>query len=189
MRLTGGTDRGRKLRGPRGTGTRPTASRVRQAIFNILGPPSPDAPVLDLYAGTGALGIEALSRGAPKAVFVERDQRALAALGRNLRELGLDSRAVIAGGSVHSVLPRLDPAEVGGGFAWVFVDPPYASDEAERTLAALAGCGALASGAVVIVEHDKRNVPPDAAGELHLVDRRYYGDTGVSFFRRTTGLA
>jgi 16S rRNA (guanine966-N2)-methyltransferase len=186
MRLTGGTDRGRKLRGPRGSGTRPTASRVRQAIFNILGP-APDAPVLDLFAGTGALGIEALSRGAPKAVFVERDARALATLGRNLRELGLDSRAVIMAGNVVAALSRLAPNQEP--FAWVFVDPPYASDEADRTLCALAGCGALAPGAVVIVEHDKRNVPPDAAGELHLVDRRYYGDTGVSFFRRATGLA
>ena len=186
MRLTGGTDRGRKLRGPRGSGTRPTASRVRQAIFNILGPP-PDAPVLDLFAGTGALGIEALSRGAPKAVFVERDARALATLGRNLRELGLEGRAVIMCGSVLTLLSRLDPAQEP--FAWVFVDPPYASDDAEKTLSALAGCGALAPGAVVVVEHDKRNVPPDAAGELHLVDRRYYGDTGVSFFRRATGLA
>src|SRR5215204_5583160 len=96
MRLTGGTDRGRKLRAPRGSGTRPTASRVREAIFNILGP-APDAPVLDLYAGTGALGLEALSRGAPKVVFVERDSRALAALSRNLRELGLTERAVVMG--------------------------------------------------------------------------------------------
>src|SRR5918912_1326417 len=98
MRLTGGTDRGRKLRAPKGSSTRPTASRVREAIFNILGPPPPDAPVLDLYAGTGALGIEALSRGAPKAVFVERDPRALSTLGRNLRELGLDGRATIVSG-------------------------------------------------------------------------------------------
>ncbi len=186
MRLTGGTDRGRKLRGPRGSGTRPTASRVRQAIFNILGPP-PDAPVLDLFAGTGALGIEALSRGAPKAVFVERDPRAVANLGRNLRELGFADKAVIITASVHAALGRLPPGQEP--FAWIFVDPPYASDEAERTLAALAGCDAIARGAVVIVEHDKRHVPPDAAGELHLVDRRFYGDTGVSFFRRATGLA
>ena len=186
MRLTGGTDRGRKLRGPRGSGTRPTASRVRQAIFNILGPP-PDAPILDLFAGTGALGIEALSRGAPKAVFIERDTRALANLTRNLKELGLEDRAVVLGGSVQTVLARI--GETHGAFAWVFVDPPYASEEAERALSSLANCGALAPGAVVIVEHDKRNVPPDAAGDLHLVDRRYYGDTGVSFFRRATGLA
>lgn len=186
MRLTGGSDRGRKLRGPRGSGTRPTASRVRQAIFNILGPP-PDAPVLDLYAGTGALGIEALSRGAPKAVFVERDPRALATLGRNLRELGFDGRAVIVNGSVLSAVARLVPGHEP--FAWVFIDPPYASDEVEKTLGALAGCDALAPGAVVIVEHDKRNAPPDHSGDLHLVDRRFYGDTGVSFFRRATGLA
>lgn len=143
--------------------------------------------MLDLFAGTGALGIEALSRGAPRAVFVERDARALANLGRNLRELGLEERAVVLGTSVQAALARLGEAE--GPFAWVFVDPPYASDEAEKTLTSLAGCDALAPGAVVIVEHDKRNVPPDAAGELHLVDRRYYGDTGVSFFRRATGLA
>jgi 16S rRNA (guanine(966)-N(2))-methyltransferase RsmD len=140
-----------------------------------------------LFAGTGALGIEALSRGAPKAVFVERDARALANLLRNLKDLGLDRRAVLMSGSVQTVLARM--GETHGSFAWVFVDPPYASDEAERTLAALANCGALAPGAVVIVEHDKRNVPPDAAGDLHLVDRRFYGDTGVSFYRQATGHA
>ena len=185
MRLTGGTDRGRKLRAPRGSGTRPTASRVREAIFNILGP-APDAPVLDLYAGTGALGIEALSRGAAKAVFIERDARALAALGRNLKEMGLAGRAVIVGAKVAAGIARL--ADTTDRFAWVFIDPPYASNEAEQTLAALASCALLAPGAVIVVEHDKRNVPPDQAGELYLADRRFYGDTGVSFYR-ATGLA
>jgi 16S rRNA (guanine966-N2)-methyltransferase len=185
MRLTGGADRGRKLRAPRGNGTRPTASRVREAIFNILGP-APDAPVLDLYAGTGALGLEALSRGAPKVVFVERDQRALASLSRNLRELGLSDRAVIVGGKVQAALARL--ADGPDRFAWVFVDPPYASGEAQQTLEALAGSGVLAPGAVVMFEHDKRRVPPDSAGALYLCDRRFYGDTGVSFYR-VTGLA
>src|SRR5215467_15516980 len=84
MRLTGGSDRGRRLRAPRGAHTRPTAAKVREAIFNILGPP-PDGSVLDLYAGTGALGLEALSRGASSAVFVERDHAAIVALRRNLR--------------------------------------------------------------------------------------------------------
>jgi 16S rRNA (guanine966-N2)-methyltransferase len=183
MRVTGGTDRGRKIRTPRSAGTRPTASRVREAIFNILGPP-PEGPVLDLYAGTGALGIEALSRGAPRAVFVERDGRALAALGRNLRELGLSDRATIVGTNVRAALARLEPE----GFAWVFIDPPYASEEAQRTLDVLAGSGVLAPGAVIVVEHDKRRMPPESAGELYLCDRRFYGDTGVSFYR-ATGLA
>jgi 16S rRNA (guanine966-N2)-methyltransferase len=185
MRLTGGADRGRKLRAPRGNGTRPTASRVREAIFNILGP-VPDAAVLDLYAGTGALGLEALSRGAPKVVFVERDARALAALSRNLRELGLHERAVVMGAKVQAALAKL--AEGDERFGWVFVDPPYANGEAPQTLEALAGSGVLAPCAVVVFEHDKRRVPPDSAGGLYLADRRFYGDTGVSFYR-ATGLA
>ena len=140
--------------------------------------------MLDLYAGTGALGIEALSRGAPRAVFVERDGRALGALGRNLKELGLAERATIVGTNVRTALARLEPE----GFAWVFIDPPYATQEAQRALASLAGSDLLAPGAVVIVEHDKRNQPPESAGDLKLVNRRFYGDTGVSFYRRATGL-
>jgi 16S rRNA (guanine966-N2)-methyltransferase len=186
MRLTGGNDRGRKLRAPRGATTRPTAARVREAIFNILGP-APEAAVLDLYAGTGALGIEALSRGARAAVFVERDGRARAALARNLRELGLEARAVTVGSNVLQALARLSQA--GQRFSWVFVDPPYASDDAQRTLSALAGNDILTGGGVVVIEHDKRRVPPPSAGDLHLVDRRVYGDTGVSFYRRATSLA
>jgi 16S rRNA (guanine966-N2)-methyltransferase len=186
MRVTGGSDRGKKIRAPRSTGTRPTASRVREAIFNILGP-APEGPVLDLYAGTGALGIEALSRGAPRAVFVERDGRALATLGRNLRELGFSERAVIVGTNVRTALSRL--ARTSEPFVWVFIDPPYATSEAERALSGLAGSDVLAPGAVIVVEHDKRRLPPDAAGDLKLVDRRFYGDTGVSFYRQATGLA
>lgn len=186
MRLTGGTDRGRKLRAPRGSGTRPTASRVREAIFNILGPP-PEAPVLDLYAGTGALGLEALSRGAPSAVFVERDGRVISVLTRNLRELALAERAMVLGTNAQTALQRLAQGPVR--FAWVFIDPPYASQEAERSLEALAGGSLLACGAVVVVEHDKRNVPPESVGDLRLSDRRFYGDTGVSFYRRASSLA
>jgi 16S rRNA (guanine(966)-N(2))-methyltransferase RsmD len=143
--------------------------------------------VLDLFAGSGALGIEALSRGAPRVVFVERDARALAALGRNLRQLGLQGRAVVVASPVLAALDRL-----GHGpdrFAWVFMDPPYASDAAVRTLEALAGSEVLAGGAVVVIEHDKRHVPPESAGDLHLCDRRYYGDTGLSFYRRAGTLA
>src|ERR1700761_793341 len=111
MRLTGGLGRGRLLLVPRGSRTRPTASKVREAIFNILGPPA--GPVLDLYAGTGALGLEALSRGAPAAVFVERDPNALSALRRNLRELGEltskdgEGRATVIGADVRTALRRL----------------------------------------------------------------------------------
>src|SRR5437868_15443204 len=104
MRLTGGLDRGRRLFVPRGSRTRPTAAKVREAIFNILGPPP--GPVLDLFAGTGALGLESLSRGAPSAVFVERDPHALSALRRNLKEPGLDGRATVLGADVRTALKR-----------------------------------------------------------------------------------
>jgi 16S rRNA (guanine966-N2)-methyltransferase len=184
MRLTGGQDRGRRLIAPRGARTRPTASKVREAIFNILGPPP--GPVLDLFAGTGALGLESLSRGAPHAVFVERDAAALAALRRNLRETRNDERATVLAGDFRSALRRL-ASQIGqpGGpapFSWVFMDPPYVR-ETEGILGELCGSGVLSGCAVVIVEHDKRHRPPERAGCLFLTDLRQYGDTELSFYR------
>ena len=183
MRLTGGLDRGRRLRAPRGSHTRPTAAKVREAIFNILGPP-PEGSVLDLYAGTGALGIEALSRGAHRAVFVERDHQALVVLRRNLRELGVEERSSVLGGEVCGALRRLVSQEEH--FSWVFLDPPYAK-ETEGVLAELSGGELLTSCAVVVVEHDRRHRPAGSVGGLFLTDRRMYGDTELSFFRRSSG--
>jgi len=186
MRLTGGLDRGRKLRAPRGATTRPTGAKVREAMFNILGP-APEASVLDVFAGSGALGIEALSRGASSAIFVERDGRALQSLHRNLRELGVNGRARVMGTEAHAALRQLSTE--GARFGWVFIDPPYAAGLVTSVLEVLAGGNLLASGGIIVVEHDKRNVPPDSVGSIHLTDRRYYGDTGVSFYRSETGLS
>jgi 16S rRNA (guanine966-N2)-methyltransferase len=187
MRVTAGTERGRRIRAPRGATTRPTGAKVREAIFNILGP-LPAEPVLDLYAGTGALGIEALSRGASSATFVERDGRALAALHRNLREFDLTGRARVMDSAVAAALQRL-AEEKKQRFHWVFVDPPYAAGEAARVLAILAGGQVLDNGAVIIVEHDRRHQPPERVGALVMVDRRFYGDTGLSFYRRPRELS
>jgi len=186
MRVTAGAERGRKLRAPRGATTRPTGAKVREAIFNILGPLPPN-PVLDLFAGTGALGIEALSRGASVATFVERDQRALTALHRNLRTFDLSDRARVLDSSVAVALQRL--SEQDAKFSWVFVDPPYASGEVEPVLTLLSGGELLDNGAVVIVEHDRHHIPPPRVGALEMVDRRFYGDTGLSFYRRQRELA
>ena len=184
MRLTGGQDRGRRLIAPKGARTRPTAAKVREAIFNILGPPP--GSVLDLFAGTGALGLEALSRGAPAAVFVERDPNALKALRGNLKETGYDNRATVIGGDVRGALRRLAVmiGEPGGPppFSWVFLDPPYVR-ETEGLLGELCGSGVLNACAVVIVEHDRRHRPPERAGCLFLTDLRQYGDTELSFYR------
>jgi 16S rRNA (guanine966-N2)-methyltransferase len=151
---------------------------VREALFNILGPPP--GPVLDLYAGSGALGLEALSRGAPSAVFVERDGAALSALRRNLREAGTDDRATVLGADVRAALRKL--AQSDSRFSWVFLDPPYIK-ETEGVLAELSGGDILTECAVVIVEHDRRHPSPASVGCLFLTDRRQYGDTELSFYR------
>lgn len=187
MRLTGGTDRGRRLVAPRGQRTRPTGAKVREAMFNILGPP-PDGAVLDLFAGTGALGLEALSRGAARAVFVERDPNALSALRRNIRELGVEDRAQVIAADVATALRRLagDGQQGQTRFSWVFLDPPY-RQEVEAVLAELGTDELLAAGAVVVVEHDRRHRPPGSVSGsvagLFLADRRSYGDTELSFYR------
>ncbi|HEY4186499.1 MAG TPA: 16S rRNA (guanine(966)-N(2))-methyltransferase RsmD [Polyangia bacterium] len=182
MRLTGGLDRGRRLKAPRGLNTRPTAAKIREAIFNILGPP-PDGAVLDLFAGTGSLGMEALSRGSSRAVFIERDRNALTALRQNLRELDLAGRSTVIGADVRTGLRRLT-ASLGkeDRFSWVFMDPPYA-DETQPILAELSDGGLLTGCAVVIVEHDKRHRPPPSVGGLFLTTHREYGDTELSFYR------
>ncbi|HEX2660572.1 MAG TPA: 16S rRNA (guanine(966)-N(2))-methyltransferase RsmD [Polyangia bacterium] len=182
MRLTGGLERGRRLKAPRGSTTRPTAAKVREAIFNILGPP-PGGAVLDLFAGTGALGIEALSRGAERAVFVERDRNALQALRTNLREFGIEGRSTVIGADVRTALRRL-AGSIGEDdrFSWVFMDPPYA-EQTEAILAELSQNDVLAKCAVVVVEHDKRHRPPASIGGLFLTSRREYGDTELSFYR------
>jgi len=151
---------------------------VREALFNILGPPP--GPVLDLYAGSGALGLEALSRGAPSAVFVERDGAALSALRRNVRESGVEERGTVIGADVRSALRKL--AQGSQQFSWVFLDPPYIK-ETDGVLAELSGGDLLTACAVVIVEHDRRHPSPASVGCLFLTDRRQYGDTELSFYR------
>ena len=181
MRIVAGSLGGRVLRAPPGSDTRPTSEKVREAVFNILGPPGDGALVLDLFAGSGALGLEALSRGAARAVFVEKARPTLATLRRNLSDLGAADRAEVVVGDALSYLARR-PAQP---FAWVFIDPPYRTDLARRALDALGGDAAalLAEDASIVVEHDRRNVPADAHGSLLRTDLRRYGDTEVSFYR------
>jgi 16S rRNA (guanine(966)-N(2))-methyltransferase RsmD len=181
MRIVGGDLGGRVLRAPAGAATRPTSEKVRQAIFNIL--PDPDgAEVLDLYAGSGALGIEALSRGAAHATFFEKAKPALDALRGNLRELGIEARSTVVAGDSVSLAARHAP---GAPYRLVFVDPPYRSDLASRGVLAIPTAN-LAPDAVIVIEHDKRNPPPDELGSLLRTDQRRYGDTLVSFYRVPT---
>jgi 16S rRNA (guanine966-N2)-methyltransferase len=169
VRIVAGEFRGRRLAAPRGARTRPTADRVREALFSMLGDVS-GARVLDLYAGSGALGIEALSRGAGSAVFVDRDPRAVAAIERNLESLGLEQE-VLRQDAVRFL------ARARGTFDLVFCDPPY--DSASRLAAPLAqGLPALTSEhARIVTESDKRN-PLELP--FPLITERTYGDTRIA---------
>jgi 16S rRNA (guanine966-N2)-methyltransferase len=168
---------GRRFRAPRG-GVRPTSDRVREALFGRLGDLD-GARVLDLYAGSGALGIEAISRGAVEATFVEREARTLVVLRENLAALGIDPIASVAPGDVPAVVSRLGRAKER--FDLVLIDPPYASEEPARAFEALIVAAVLAPGAMVVLERDRRHPSPQVEG-LSAVDERRYGDTVVARF-------
>ena len=178
MRVIAGSLGGRRLKAPRGRATRPTSDRVKEALFAMLGPIE-DTRVMDLFAGSGALGIEALSRGALLAVFVERDARATRALGENLELLGLDaSVAELRRGEVLAALRRA--RESAETYDLLFVDPPY--DQARELEGALATLvpPLLAPGARVAVESDRR-APLDLGLEVERQKR--YGDTSITIHR------
>lgn len=183
MRVIGGADRGRRLRSPRGLRTRPTADRVREALFDILGPAVDGMRVLDLFAGTGAVGIEALSRGAARAVFVERDRDALRALRANLAALRLSrERARVIAGDALAVLPVLVASEAP--FDLIFLDPPYAGDATPRVLAALAPGPLLHPRTHLVVQHFSKVPPPLPAGLAPSRESRRFGETALTFLRR-----
>lgn len=175
-RIVAGALRGRRLAVPEGQGTRPTSEKVRGAVFNLLGQFFDGGAVLDLYAGSGALALEAISRGCARATCVEADRRAAEAIRANAAALGVAERVEVRLGRVEDVAPRLP-----GGYALAFADPPYAAGPGP----ALAALGALlAPGGLAVAEHDAKAPPPDRIGPLSLVDRRTYGGTGISIYRR-----
>jgi 16S rRNA (guanine966-N2)-methyltransferase len=175
LRVTGGTFGGRRLRAA-APGTRPTSDRVRVALFARLGDLT-GARVLDLYAGTGALGIEALSRGAREVVFIERASQSLAVLRRNIASLELGEAArVLTGDAIRGVRRLGQEAE---RFDLALLDPPYAAGEAGRALEALVAARILAPGAMVVVESGRRHPVPSVEG-LAPIDERRYGDTVIT---------
>jgi 16S rRNA (guanine966-N2)-methyltransferase len=178
MRITGGTSRGISILAPRGADTRPTTDRVREAIFSILFSMDADlSQVLDLYAGTGALAIEALSRGAEQADLVERAPVACAVIRKNLARARMSERARVYCLDVGRALERL-----AGPYSVVFLDPPYADQTIDRVLEALATSGIVAKDGTVVLEHAHGRVSPASIGGLALHSDRRYGDTGVAFY-------
>ncbi len=186
MRIVGGEHGGRRILAPRGRGVRPTLDRVREAIFDVLHDRVRGARVLDLFAGSGALGLEALSRGAAHATFCDAAARPVQAIRDNARRLGFPpSAARVLLMPALQAIRRL--AGEGAPFDVVFVDPPYESLLYDETLLALAIEGLVAPGGVVVVEHGRRRDIGAVYGDLHRVRRRRYGETCVTTFERRAG--
>ncbi len=179
MRITGGAWAGRSVRVPKGDEVRPTADRVRESLFARLGDLD-GLRVLDLFAGSGSLGIEALSRGAVRCVFVERSARVASTLEANLAALDAGERARVLRRPVDAVLRSGLRDETP--FDLVLLDPPYAGGWVEPTLAALASSGVLDPKGLVVVETDRRHPPADAL-PWRVTDARSYGDTLITQLR------
>ncbi len=171
--------KGHRLTAPKGLNTRPTADRTKESVFNILGGSVQTRQVLDLFAGTGALGIEALSRGAARAVFIDQANAALTAIRDNIRKLGLGDRTHVIRWNIIKNLKCLSPLPVS--FDLVFMDPPYAAQAIPPTLDALVASGKLASGARIVIEHDARNRLESPPAPLTIIDQRRFGKTLVTF--------
>jgi 16S rRNA (guanine(966)-N(2))-methyltransferase RsmD len=181
MRIIAGALKGRRLVTPKGDTTRPTADQVRIALMDTLTPRLPGARVLDLFAGAGGVGLEAISRGAAEVVFVERDARAVAALRENVEALGLGGTARVKRADVLRELEALYRA--GERFDLVFLDPPYDAGLVETTLETLGGAGLLLAEGWVIAQHFTKRAPAERIGALFAFRTRRFGETTLTFYR------
>ena len=183
MRIVGGKFKGRGLASPEGAATRPTSDRVRESIFNILAHgiedfTLQDARVIDLFAGTGALGFEAISRGSRFCLFIDESAEARGLIRHNADSLGLIGQCKIW----RRDATNLGPCAPQTPFGLAFADPPYGKGLGEKALVSLVVGGWLTSGAIIVLEETEKTVVADVAG-LTLVDQRAYGDTQVRFYR------
>jgi 16S rRNA (guanine966-N2)-methyltransferase len=184
MRVIAGTYRSRPLLAPKGMETRPTSDRLRETLFNVLAPRMEGSVFLDLYAGSGAVGIEALSRGARQAIFVENAEPALKAIRTNLATLGIKGSFAIEARSASAALKRLTSAGSQAGL--IFLDPPYVSTNDYETTLSLLGneCAAiLAPDAIVIAEHSRKHDLAESIGALHRYRVLKQGDAALSFYK------
>ena len=179
MRVIAGSAKGRRLATPRSAGVRPTSDRARETLFDVLGADVAEARVLDAFAGSGAVGIEALSRGARTVTFIERSRRVAAVLRNNVEACSFTAPASVLVADWRAALRRL--GKDGAVFDLAFFDPPYDWNEAGRCLEALDKYDLLAAGGRVILEHRKQT-PPEAPQGWRSVRRIDVGDTAFSIF-------
>lgn len=183
MRIIGGEYRSRLIAMPKGAEIRPTQDRVREAVFNILGGVE-NKKVLDLFAGSGAFGLEALSRGAAHTTFVENNSRCLKTIEENIESLNIpDSRCDIVRGSVFDVLPRLE--KEGNRYDIIFLDPPYHKELAKNCLLNINYYDILSRLGLVVAEHFRKDSLETDLSTLEILTERKYGDTVITIFRKT----
>ncbi|NSW90975.1 MAG: 16S rRNA (guanine(966)-N(2))-methyltransferase RsmD [Firmicutes bacterium] len=182
LRVISGTAKGHKLKTLKGYVARPTSDKVKESLFNIIVEYLADAYVLDLFAGTGNLGIEALSRGARKAVFVDKSEKATDVIRENLVSTKLIDRGVIIKGEVLKVLYNL--SKEGEKFDIIFLDPPYNKGLLEETLKIIEKEDILAEGGIIAAERSSGENIPQKIGNLELISDRRYGNTALAFYKQ-----
>ena len=183
MRVIAGTLKGRRLKSPSWDGLRPTSDKLRETLFNVLAPRVAGARVVDGYAGTGALGIEAVSRGARSATFIDDDRRAQALIAENVASCGIENVCAIIPAKVGRALERLGATSAFEPFDIVLLDPPYAPERRDTLDAILRAAGGILSRqGVIVLEHPRRVPGPDAAGALTRTRTVISGDSALSFY-------
>ncbi|RKY43277.1 MAG: 16S rRNA (guanine(966)-N(2))-methyltransferase RsmD [Candidatus Makaraimicrobium thalassicum] len=180
MRIIGGKYRGRRIKQPGFAAVRPTKDRIREAVFNIIAAKVPGAGVLDIFAGSGAYGLEALSRGAEKALFVEKNRRCGRAIGENIRLLGAEERARIITGDVFKSMELL--AKSGQSFDLAFSDPPYNRGMAKKTLIIINHYDILKPAGLLIIEHHRAEDIPEVEGNVSIFKQKTYKNIFISVF-------
>lgn len=181
MRVISGRAKGHTLKASKGLNMRPTADRVKESIFNIIKTELYDSIVIDLFAGSGSLGIEALSRGAHKAYFIDNNRNSIRLIGQNLKKTGLIDDSEIIHMDASNAIIRLSKQRVKADI--IFLDPPYLRGLIEPTLRTILFYNILQSDGIIIVEHDIKDRVPDNVHELKRHRTNRYGDVAISFYR------
>ncbi|MCP4668497.1 MAG: 16S rRNA (guanine(966)-N(2))-methyltransferase RsmD [Deltaproteobacteria bacterium] len=181
MRITGGQAKGRLLAPLKGMHIRPTADQIRETIFNIIGQDLRGLKVLDLFAGTGSLGLEALSRGAQHVIFIDKSRQALNLIRRNLAICGFENSGSVLRRDLCRGIPWDNPL-MKDAMDLVFLDPPYGKKAIPPLIEELSSKDVLSSGSLVVAESAKKEKLPVSLGEFHMVDTRVYGDTRISLY-------
>jgi len=181
LRVISGTARGRSLKPVPGMGTRPTTDKVKEALFSMIGPYFDGGCVLDLFAGTGGLGIEALSRGAEQAIFVDKDPKAVEVVKHNVQAAGVAEQSEVYRNDAKRAIKALTKRDIS--FELIFLDPPYRLKDADELLEGMWNDGLISEDATIVVEHDSKHEYPEEIGPLYVWKKTEYGEIGITVYR------